>query len=60
METNGEPTAGRPRKRCLDDVCNDLQVMNGRKWKEVALNRKAWNDPQRVVKLMEEEDMQKK
>jgi hypothetical protein len=36
--------AGRPRIRWLDDACSDLKVMNVNNWKELALNRKAWND----------------
>jgi hypothetical protein len=43
METNGDLT-GRPRIRWLDDVCNDTKVMIVKNWKELALNRKAWND----------------
>jgi hypothetical protein len=43
LETNGDLT-GRPRIRWLDDVCNDMKLMNVKNWKELALNRKAWND----------------
>jgi hypothetical protein len=31
-------------KRILDDVCNDVMVLNVKNWKELASNRKAWND----------------
>jgi hypothetical protein len=53
---------GRPRLRWLDDVCDDLKVVKVKNWKELAVDRKAWNDlsekekkRQRVVVLMEEE-----
>jgi hypothetical protein len=35
---------GRPRLRWLDDVCDDLKVLKVKNWKELAVNRKAWND----------------
>jgi hypothetical protein len=35
---------GKPRIRWLDDECNYMKVMNLKIWKEMALNRKAWND----------------
>jgi hypothetical protein len=28
----------------MEDVCNDMKVVNEKNWKELALNRKAWND----------------
>jgi hypothetical protein len=32
------------RLRWLDDVCDDLKVLKVRNWKELAMDRKAWND----------------
>jgi hypothetical protein len=40
----GSRWAGRPRIRWLDNMCNDTKVMNVNSWKELTLNRKAWND----------------
>jgi hypothetical protein len=34
----------RPRIRWLDDVCNDMKVLRVKNWKELALNRKTWDD----------------
>jgi hypothetical protein len=42
METSGNLIGG-PRIRPLDDVCDDMKVMNVKIWKELELNRKAWN-----------------
>jgi hypothetical protein len=35
---------GRPRLRWLDDVCDVLNVLKVRNWKELAKDRKAWSD----------------
>jgi hypothetical protein len=35
---------GRPRLRCLNDVCDDLKMLKVRNWKELATDRKVWND----------------
>jgi hypothetical protein len=40
----GRRSLGRPKLRWLDDVCDDLKVLEVRNWKEVATNRKVWND----------------
>jgi hypothetical protein len=50
METNGDLT-GRSRIRWLDDVCVDMRVMNVKNWKELALNRRAWYDLVKKVKI---------
>jgi hypothetical protein len=34
----------RPRIRWFDNVYNDVNVMNAKNWKVLALKRKAWND----------------
>jgi hypothetical protein len=44
VETGREPTTGVPRTRWLDDVRDDLKVLKIRKWKELLMDRKAWND----------------
>jgi hypothetical protein len=40
----GNRPLGRPRLRWLDDVCDDLKVLKVRNWKELAMDKKAWND----------------
>jgi hypothetical protein len=40
----GSRPLGRPRLRWLDDVCDDLKVQKVRNWKELAMDRQAWND----------------
>jgi hypothetical protein len=40
----GSQQTGRPRIRCLDDVCNNMKVINVKTWKEMTLSMKAWND----------------
>jgi hypothetical protein len=40
----GSRPLGRPRMRWLDDVCDDLKVLKVRNWKELANDRKAWNE----------------
>jgi hypothetical protein len=40
----GSRPLGRPRLCWLDDVCDDLKVLKVRNWKELAMDRKAWND----------------
>jgi hypothetical protein len=39
----GSRPLGRPRLRWLDDVCDDLNVLKVRNWKELAMDRKALN-----------------
>jgi hypothetical protein len=51
METNGDLT-GRPRIRWLDNICVDMRVMNMKNWKELALNRRAWNDLVKKAKTL--------
>jgi hypothetical protein len=40
----GSQPLGRPRLRWLDNVCDDQKVLKVRNWKELAMDRKAWND----------------
>jgi hypothetical protein len=40
----GSRRTGKPRIRWLDNECSDMKVMNVKIWKELALNRNAWND----------------
>jgi hypothetical protein len=40
----GRRSQGRPRLRWLDDVCDDLKVLKVRNWKELAVDRKVWNN----------------
>jgi hypothetical protein len=40
----GRRSLGRPSLRWLDDVCDDLKVLKVRNWKELAKDRKVWND----------------
>jgi hypothetical protein len=35
---------GRTRLRWLDDVCDDLNALKVKRWKELEMDRKAWND----------------
>jgi hypothetical protein len=46
----GNRRTGRPRIRWLDDVCKVTKVLNVKEWKELALNRKTWNDLDETTK----------
>jgi hypothetical protein len=41
---------GRPRKRCKEEVERDLQVLGVRRWRELATDRKKWQDTVRQAK----------
>jgi hypothetical protein len=43
-KTIGTRSLGRRRLRWLDDVCDDIKVLKVRNWKELATDRKVWND----------------
>jgi hypothetical protein len=43
-KTMGSRPLRRPRLRWLDDVCDDLKLLKVRNWKELAMDRKTWND----------------
>jgi hypothetical protein len=47
----GSRPLGRPRLRWLDDVCDDLKVQKVRNWKELAMDRQAWNDLSEKAKI---------
>jgi hypothetical protein len=38
----GKLSFGKPRKKCLDDVENDLKKMDVRGWRKIARDREAW------------------
>jgi hypothetical protein len=40
----GRRSLGSSRLRWLDDVCDYLKVLKVRNWKELAMDRKVWND----------------
>ena len=42
--TGRDETKGRPRKRWKEEVERDLQVLGVRRWREVVIDRKKWND----------------
>jgi hypothetical protein len=46
----GRWSLGRLRLRWLDDVCDDLKVLKVRNWKELAMDRKVWNDLSKKAK----------
>jgi hypothetical protein len=46
----GSRSLGRQRLRCLDDVCDDLKALKVRNWKELAMDRKVWNDQSEKAK----------
>jgi hypothetical protein len=46
----GRRSLGRPRLRWLGDVCDDLKVLKVRNCKELAMDRKVWNDPSEKAK----------
>jgi hypothetical protein len=40
----GRRSLGRPRLRWLNDVCDDIKMLKVINWKELATDRKVWND----------------
>jgi hypothetical protein len=50
----GSRPLGRLRLRWLDDVCDDLNVLKVRNWKELAMDRKALNDLSEKAKTHKE------
>ena len=44
QELEGTRRRGRPRKRWIEEVEEDLQVMGVRRWRSVETNRKEWMD----------------
>jgi hypothetical protein len=44
QELEGTRRRGRPRKRWKEEVERDLQVLGVRRWKELATDRKKWQD----------------
>jgi hypothetical protein len=64
QELEGTRRRGRPRKRWKEEVERDLQVLGARRWRELATDRKKWQDivqvkvkvQVKVVVLIEEEE----
>ena len=55
QELEGPRRRGRPRKRWKEEVERDLQVLGVRRWRELATDRKKWEDIVRqAVVLMKE------
>jgi hypothetical protein len=50
QELEGPRRRGRPRKRWKEEVVRDLHVLGGRRWKELATDRKKWRDIVRQAK----------
>jgi hypothetical protein len=50
QELEGPRRRGRPRKRWKEGVERDLQVLGVRKWRELATDRKNWQDIVRQAK----------
>jgi hypothetical protein len=50
-EPIGRRSLGRPRLRWLDDVYDDLKVLKVRNCKELAKDRKVWNDLSEKAKI---------
>jgi len=44
QELEGTRHRGRPRKRWIEEVEGDLQVMGVKRWRTMAINRKKWKD----------------
>ena len=50
QELEGTKRSGRPRKRWKEDVERDLHVLGVRRWRELATDRKKWQDIVRQAK----------
>jgi hypothetical protein len=42
METNGQEIRGRPRKRWIEDIEEDIQTMGIRGWRKLSKERTEW------------------
>ena len=50
QELEGMRRRGKPRKRWKEEIERDLQVLGVRRWKELATDRKKWQDIVRQAK----------
>jgi hypothetical protein len=50
QELEGPRRRGRPRKRLKEEVERDLHVLGVRRWRELATDRKKWQDIVRQAK----------
>ena len=50
QELEGTRQRGRPRKGWKEEVERDLQVLGVRRWRELVIDRKKWNDTVRQAK----------
>jgi len=50
QELEGKRRRGRPRKGWKEEVERDLQVLGVRRWRELVVDRKKWNDIVRQAK----------
>ena len=50
QEMEGTRRMGRPRKRWIEEVERDLQVLGVRRWRELVADRKKWKDIVRQAK----------
>jgi len=50
QELEGTRRRGRPRKGWKEEVEGDLQVLGGRRWRELVIDREKWKDIVRQAK----------
>jgi len=50
QELEGTRRRGRPRKGWKEEVEGDLQVLGGRRWRELVIDREKWKDVVRQAK----------
>jgi hypothetical protein len=51
METNGEQPLEGPSLKWLDNVCDNLNVLKVRNWKELAMYKKSWSHLSEKAKI---------
>jgi hypothetical protein len=50
QELEGKRRSGRPRKICKEEIERDIHVLGVRRWRELATDRKKWQDIFRQAK----------